>query len=60
MQNSFELSIIIPLYNEEESLETLQKWISKSLEGKASSFEVIFIDDGSTDGSWKIIKSLSS
>ncbi|MDG2109053.1 MAG: glycosyltransferase family 2 protein [Flavobacteriaceae bacterium] len=60
MQNSFELSIIIPLYNEEESLETLQKWISKSLEGKASSFEVIFIDDGSTDGSWKIIKSLSN
>ena len=60
MQKSFELSIIIPLYNEEESLETLQKWISKSLEGKASSFEVIFIDDGSTDGSWKIIKSLSN
>ena len=60
MQNSFELSIIIPLYNEEESLETLQKWISKSLEGKASSFEVIFIDDGSTDGSWKIIKSISN
>lgn len=60
MQNSFELSIIIPLYNEEESLETLQEWILKSLEGKASSFEVIFIDDGSTDGSWKIIKSLSN
>lgn len=60
MQNSFELSVIIPLYNEEESLETLQEWILKSLEGKASSFEVIFIDDGSTDGSWKIIKSLSN
>ena len=60
MQNSFELSVIIPLYNEEESLKILQKWISKSLEGKASSFEVIFIDDGSTDGSWKIIKSLSN
>ena len=60
MQKSFELSIIIPLYNEEESLKILQKWISKSLEGKASSFEVIFIDDGSTDGSWKIIKSLSN
>jgi glycosyltransferase involved in cell wall biosynthesis len=60
MQNSFELSVIIPLYNEEESLKILQKWISKSLDGKASSFEVIFIDDGSTDGSWKIIKSLSN
>ena len=60
MQNSFELSVIIPLFNEEESLEPLQKWISKSLKGKASSFEVIFVDDGSTDGSWKIIKSLSN
>ena len=60
MQKSFELSVIIPLFNEEESLEPLQKWISKSLKGKASSFEVIFVDDGSTDGSWKIIKSLSN
>ena len=60
MQKSFELSVIIPLFNEEESLEPLQKWISKSLKGKVSSFEVIFIDDGSTDGSWKIIKSLSN
>lgn len=59
MQNAFELSVVIPLLNEEESLNSLFKWIVKALEGKASSYELIFIDDGSTDGSWDIIKSLA-
>ena len=59
MQNAFELSVVIPLLNEEESLDSLYKWIVKALEGKASSYELIFIDDGSTDGSWDIIKSFA-
>jgi glycosyltransferase involved in cell wall biosynthesis len=59
MQNAFELSVVIPLLNEEESLDSLFKWIVKALKGKASSYELIFIDDGSTDGSWDIIKSLA-
>jgi glycosyltransferase involved in cell wall biosynthesis len=59
MQNSFELSIIIPLLNEEDSIRPLYKWILKALEGKVSSLEVIFIDDGSTDGSWEIIQTLA-
>ena len=59
MQNSFELSIIIPLLNEEESIRPLFKWILKALQGKVSSLEVIFIDDGSTDGSWEIIQTLA-
>lgn len=59
MQNDFELSIIIPLLNEEESLVPLHQWIVKALEGKSSSYEIIFIDDGSTDGSWDIIQSLA-
>ena len=59
MQNSFELSIIIPLLNEEESIRPLYKWILKALDGKVSSLEVIFIDDGSTDGSWEIIQTLA-
>ena len=59
MQNAFELSVVIPLLNEEQSLDSLFKWIVKALEGKASSYELIFIDDGSTDGSWDIIKSLA-
>ena len=59
MQNSFELSIIIPLLNEEESILPLFEWILKALQGKVSSLEVIFIDDGSTDGSWEIIQTLA-
>ena len=59
MQNSFELSIIIPLLNEEESIRPLFKWILKALQGKVSSLEVIFIDDGSNDGSWEIIQTLA-
>ena len=59
MQNSFELSIIIPLLNEEESIRPLFESILKALQGKVSSLEVIFIDDGSTDGSWEIIQTLA-
>ena len=59
MQNSFELSIIIPLLNEEESIRPLFEWILNALQGKVSSLEVIFIDDGSTDGSWEIIQTLA-
>ncbi|MDA0793642.1 MAG: glycosyltransferase family 2 protein [Bacteroidetes bacterium] len=59
MQNSFELSIIIPLLNENDSLVPLYEWIAKAMNGKTSSYEVIFIDDGSTDGSWETITSLA-
>ena len=46
-----DLSIVIPLYNEEESLPELKAWIDRVLEGR--SYEVIFVDDGSRDDSWK-------
>ena len=59
MQNSFELSIIIPLLNENDSLVPLYEWIVKAMNGKTTSYEVIFIDDGSTDGSWETITSLA-
>lgn len=59
MQNSFELSIVIPLLNEEKSLVPLHKWIVKALEKKVSYYELIFVDDGSTDASWDIIQSLA-
>jgi len=59
MQNSFELSIIIPLLNENDSLVPLYEWIAKAMNGKTTSYEVIFIDDGSTDGSWETITSLA-
>ena len=54
-----ELSIVISLYNEEESLRELIDWISRALEGKVSTYEIIMVDDGSTDGSWNLVKELS-
>ncbi|MBP6287443.1 MAG: glycosyltransferase family 2 protein [Ferruginibacter sp.] len=53
-----DLSIVIPLYNEEESLPELSAWIEKVMRENDFSYEVIMIDDGSTDGSWKVIEGL--
>lgn len=53
------LSIIIPLLNERESLPELHQWIVNVMTTHNYSYEVIFIDDGSTDGSWQIIEQLS-
>lgn len=50
-----DISIIIPLLNEEESLTELHQWIAKCLSNSQYLYEVIFIDDGSTDNSWKSI-----
>jgi len=54
------LSIVIPLLNEEESLAELHDWIVSVMKTNNFSYEVIFIDDGSTDRSWEIIESLSA
>ena len=54
------LSIVIPLLNEEESLQELHNWIVSVMKSNNYSYEVIFIDDGSTDKSWDIIEQLSS
>ena len=53
------LSIIIPLLNEQESLPELHQWIVKVMTTHNYTYEVIFIDDGSTDNSWQIIADLS-
>ena len=53
------LSIVIPLLNEEESLQELHNWIVSVMNAHQYSYEVIFIDDGSTDNSWPIIEKLS-
>jgi glycosyltransferase involved in cell wall biosynthesis len=55
-----DISIVIPLYNEAESLPELFDWIKKVMNDNSFSFEAIFVDDGSTDDSWKIIKELQS
>lgn len=53
------LSIVIPLLNEEESLKELYRWIASVMQSNGFLYELIFIDDGSTDNSWKIIEKLS-
>ena len=55
-----ELSIVIPLLNEAESLSELHQWITKSLDGVIKDYELIFIDDGSQDNSWEVINQLAS
>lgn len=53
------ISVVIPLLNEEESLTELHDWIAKVMQSNQFLYEIIFIDDGSTDASWKIIEELS-
>ena len=55
-----QLSIVIPLYNECDSLTELNDWIVSVMHSNRFDFEIIYIDDGSTDGSWEVIESLCS
>ena len=57
---SKDLSIIISLYNEEESLSELVAWITSVMQKEGYSYELIMVDDGSQDGSWNIIRKLSA
>ena len=54
-----DISVVIPLLNEEESLGELYGWIERVMEANGYSYEVIFVDDGSSDSSWSIIEQLS-
>lgn len=59
MEYTKDLSIVISLFNEEESLPELIGWIEKVVTKEQYSYEILMIDDGSTDSSWKVIKNLS-
>ncbi|MFN3402863.1 MAG: glycosyltransferase family 2 protein [Cytophagaceae bacterium] len=58
MQHNINISVIIPLLNEEESLPELTAWIKKVMLENKFTYEIILIDDGSTDSSWKVIQNL--
>ncbi len=55
-----DISVIVPLYNEEESIPELYEWIKRVMRENSFSHEIIFVNDGSTDRSWDIIESLST
>ncbi len=60
MDYSKDISIVISLFNEEESLPELVSWIRKVMAREKFSYEIIMVDDGSTDSSWSVVKKLSS
>ena len=53
-----DISVIVPLYNEEESLPELEAWIRRVMDENHFSYEVIMVDDGSTDNSWEVVEEL--
>ena len=54
-----DISVIVPLYNETESLPELAAWIRRVMEANGYTYEILMVDDGSTDGSWDTVLSLS-
>lgn len=53
-----DISVVVPLYNEAESLPELEGWIRRVMDEHGFSYEIIFVNDGSTDDSWKVITHL--
>ncbi|MBO5800827.1 MAG: glycosyltransferase family 2 protein [Alistipes sp.] len=60
MEKSLDISVVVPLYNEEESLPELVAWIDRVAKANNLTYEVIMVDDGSTDGSWGVVKELKT
>lgn len=55
-----DVSVVIPLYNEDESIKELYAWIVKVANANSLTYEIIFVNDGSTDNSWNVIEELSA
>ncbi len=55
-----DLSVIVPLYNEAESLPELHAWIKRVMDANGFTYEIIFVNDGSTDTSWQVIENLAA
>ncbi|MCH2231993.1 MAG: glycosyltransferase family 2 protein [Crocinitomicaceae bacterium] len=59
MELKYDISVVVPLFNEEESLPELYSWIKRVMDENKFSFEIVFIDDGSKDNSWSVIEKLN-
>ncbi|MFT2009481.1 glycosyltransferase family 2 protein [Pontibacter sp. 13R65] len=59
MQYAYDISVVVPLFNEEESLPELVRWIKRVMHAHGYSYEIILVDDGSTDRSWDVVNELS-
>ena len=55
-----DISVIVPLYNEAESLPELHAWIKRVMNANGFTYEIIFVNDGSTDSSWAVIEQLAA
>ncbi len=55
-----DISVIVPLYNEDESLPELHAWIKRVMDANGFTYEIIFVNDGSTDTSWQVIQQLAA
>ena len=60
MNSKIDVSVVVPLYNEEESLPELMAWIARVCDSNTLTYEVIMIDDGSSDDSWSVVERLKS
>lgn len=58
MTHRLDISVVVPLYNEAESLPELHRWIAEVMAKHDFSYEVVFVDDGSKDGSWSVVEEL--
>lgn len=55
-----DISIVVPLYNEDESLPELEAWIARVMKANNFSYEIVMVDDGSTDNSWAVVEELAA
>lgn len=56
MEYKYDISVVVPLFNEAESLPELYAWIKRVMNAHGFTFEIIFVNDGSTDTSWDVIE----
>ncbi len=59
-EKKIDISVVVPLYNEDESLPELHAWITRVMEENKFTYEILFVNDGSTDDSWKVIEDLAA